>query len=266
MLGAARGKRRSRGMRGGFGSGCALRTGAALPWPRPPIAPGAPRHCPGPRALPTVPRKGKIDGKMYSKGIPGWAIELPLLFFFSPPKRQRLAIKLPELILDEHRCVWVKTELEISRNTFLCNWALCIQMICVVLLRLVSSQAISNAKICFSFLWLKAVCNRAPWGKQITHPIHSSTPPQHTYALTPRELKKRKDRRKSGETTHPLSIQSLPWSLRLGLYIGLVPTVWEPSIFLREERVHGDQNISRGWLCKSNTSAWCVSCTFWQRS
>lgn len=78
-------------------------------------------------------------------------------------------------------------------------------------------------------------------------------------AFTPRELEKRKDRRKSGETTHPLSILGLSWSLRLGLYIGLAPTVWEPSIFLREERVHGDQNVGRSWLCKSNTSALCVN-------
>lgn len=58
---------------------------------------------------------------------------------------------------------------------------------------------------------------------------------------------------------HPPSIKRLSWSLRLGLYIGLAPTAWEPSIFLREERVHGDQNVSRGWLYKSNTSAWCVN-------
>lgn len=198
---------------------------------------------------------------MYAKGIRGWAwIQLPLQTFFNFFfVRERIAIKLPELISDEQRCVCVKKELGISRNTFLCNWALSIQTICVVLLRLVCSQAISNAKVCFSSPWLKSVCNRAQWGKQMTHAVHSA-PLHNTHMPShPRELKKRKDRRKSGETTHPLSITSLSWSLRPGLYIGLAPTVWEPSIFLREERVHGDQNVGRDWLCKLNTSAWCVN-------
>lgn len=87
-----------------------------------------------------------------------------------------------------------------------------------------------------------------------------STPPWHTYAFTLREPKKRKEKRESGETTHLLSVRRLSWSLRLGLYIGLAPTDWKPSIFSRrrEETVHGDQNVSRSWLYKSKTSASCV--------
>lgn len=71
-------------------------------------------------------------------------------------------------------CVCVKKELGISRNTFPCNWVLSTQMICVVVLRLVGSQAVSNAKVCVFSPWLKPVCNRAQWWKQMSHPVHSA--------------------------------------------------------------------------------------------
>lgn len=151
--------------------------------------------------------------------------------------RQRLVIKLSESIADAHRCVQVNKELKTCRKYISPHQALCIEMICVVLLRLVGSQAISNAKVCFSSLSLKCARKRAQRGKGMTHPLHSA-PLRDTHMPSHRESRRRERKKESrGETTHLLSIRRLSWSLRLDLYIELVPTDWETQAsFLGEKK------------------------------
>ena len=108
--------------------------------------------------------------------------------------RQRLTIKLS--IADEHRCVQVDKELGTCKKYISPQRALCIQMICVVLLRLVGSQAISNANVCFSSVWLKCARSRAQRGKQMTHPLHSA-PLHDTHTPSHQESQGRERKKES---------------------------------------------------------------------
>lgn len=173
--------------------------------------------------------------------------------FFLP--EQRLAVKLPELIPDEQRCVWVKKELWSQEIHFSAT-----------------GLHVSGWFVWFCLGWLvprpfpvqRSVFLLRDWSWYVAGSVRKandssrtlSTPPQHTCLHTKRAEEENEQKKVRGD--HPPSLY-LFWSLGLGLYIGLAPTVWEPSIFLREERVHGHQNVSRGWLRKSNTSAWCVN-------
>lgn len=117
------------------------------------------------------PGKGKSMGKRMQKEYeaePEFSCLYKYFFFFPEAKA---CDKTP---IVNSWCVCVKKELGISRNTFPCNWVLSTQMICVVVLRLVGSQAVSNAKVCVFSPWLKPVCNRAQWWKQMSHPVHSA--------------------------------------------------------------------------------------------
>lgn len=112
--------------------------------------------------------------------------------------RQRLAIKLSESIADERWCIQVNKELGTCKKYVR---TLCIQMICVVLLRLVGSQAISDAKVCFSSLWLKSAPNRAQRGRQMTHPLHSA--PIHDTHMPSHQESRRRERKKESRARPP---------------------------------------------------------------
>lgn len=112
--------------------------------------------------------------------------EFNLLYkcFFS--WRQRFTIKLPESLAGEHQYVQVNKELGTCKKYISQQWALCIQMTCVVLLRLVGSQAISNARSVFLLCaWICTEQGSERRGNDSS--LMLSIYPWHTYAFTPRE-------------------------------------------------------------------------------